>query len=102
MKTTYIMTLLLALDRFGAAVFFNRQDATISALCWIAISRSKDYRAAAALEQLKPYGWQLWLLRHIGGDLERLWPGHCARARTSDIATANSMRVLLGADAPNP
>lgn len=87
---TYSHTLLLALDRFGAALLFNEPDITISSLCWI-------YRKApVTLCELKLSPWQAAALRVIGNGLERFWPGHCVSARAGDLDTSARSRRLLG------
>lgn len=104
---TYTYTLALAIDRFGAAVLFNEPDITISSLCWIVVTAERhaawpippDQKVAfAALRQLTLATWQYRFLRAIGNQfLERFWPGHCARARLTDLATTVRSRGLLGA-----
>lgn len=92
---TYSHTLALALDRAAAAVIYNEPDITISSLCWVVRSGSVTANAT-----LKLYRWQAASLRAIGSALEYFWPGHCARARTGDIATSTRARTLLGALTP--
>ena len=92
---TYSHTVLLGVDRLGAAVVFNEPDITISSLCWIVRSGSPGQN-----DQLKLYDWQRGTLRAIGAALEFFWPGHCARARTGDIQTSSRARSLLGALTP--
>lgn len=109
---TYSHTLLLALDRFGAAILFNEPDITISSLCWIVLTRDKyravyaadpivpslDRAACVSFNALKLSGWQLWMLRQIGNSLlENFWPGHCQQARQGDLDTSARSRLLLGA-----
>lgn len=103
---TYSHTLLVGLDRLGAAVLFNEPDITISSLCWIVLKAS-DPRyvdmgprvpvadAIASLVKLRLYKWQLRLLWNIGHALERFFPGHCAAAREGDLDTSERSRVLL-------
>lgn len=101
MKHTYLMTLLLALDRFGAAVLFNMTDCCISSLCWVMLvtahrlpdsTLAEVSRAHAALDSLKPYRWQEEMLLVIGRCLEWKWPGHCKASANADILT--SMRTI--------
>lgn len=100
MKHKYLMTLAIALDRFGAAVLFNMTDCCISSLCWVMLvtarripaSSSEGERAAAALKSLNPYRWQEELLLLIGRALEWKWPGHCVASARADILTA--MRTI--------
>ena len=89
---TYTHTVLLGIDRLGAAIIYNEPDITISSLCWIV-----RFGSDAQRNQLKLYGWQSASLRAIGAGLEYFWPGHCARARTGDIQTSARSRSLLGA-----
>jgi hypothetical protein len=88
---TYSHTVLLGLDRLGAAVIFNEPDITISSLCWIVRAGSTDMVA-----RLNLHDWQLVALRGIGDGLEYFWPGHCERARTGDLETSARARALLG------
>lgn len=92
---TYSHTVLLGVDRLGAALIYNEPDITISSLCWIVRSGSDSQRAA-----LKLYHWQLRSLQLIGDGLEHFWPGHCARARNGDLQTTQRSRQLLGALTP--
>jgi hypothetical protein len=92
---TYSHTALLGIDRLGAALLFNEPDITISSLAWVVRSGSDAQRA-----QLQLYGWQRSALSAIGSALEYFWPGHCARARTGDLATSTRARTLLGALTP--
>lgn len=95
MKYPYWLVVLIGLDRFGAALFFNRPDITISALCWVVRFAPTDLVAAAALRDLELYRWQAAILSWIGDGLELLQPGHCAYARASDTITAKSTVSLL-------
>lgn len=88
---TYTHTILLGLDRFGAAIFFNEPDITISSLCWIVLSN------ASTVSLLKLYGWQYTALKVIGSMLECLQSGHCAAARLGDIETSGRAAHLLEA-----
>ncbi len=119
-RPPYWLTLLLALDRVGAAVFFNRADLTISTLCWMALLVKDPRRPSwsyadgtnldhAALDpgeqdtliacrmvvQVNPYRWQFWALVGIGHALEFLSPRHCARARKDDLVMLDATRALL-------
>lgn len=106
-KHPYWLTLLLALDRLGAALLFNRPDLTISTLCWMALTIDAASRRAhvdpldmvawGLWKAVDPYPWQGALLRSIGAALERLSPGHCARSRASDLALLMATASLLGA-----
>lgn len=94
-KGTYLYTVLLAIDRFGAAILFNRADITISSLCWIYLNRTIDPITIRSYRTLNLYGWQAGFLGATGTALERISPGHCARARISDIETGQSAMGLL-------
>ena len=91
-EQSYSHTVLIAVDRLGAALLFNEPDITISSLCWVVRSGTPAQNAA-----LKLYGWQKSALQLVGDGLEYFWPGHCARARTSDIQTSSRAAQLLGA-----
>jgi hypothetical protein len=86
MNATYVRTQFLELDRAVAALVFNRQDITVSGLCWLV----RTYPAVKVTERVPLHGWQLTLLRWIGNGLEHFWPGHCAGARDNDIVRANT------------
>lgn len=88
---TYSHTIILGVDRFAAAVFFNRADVTISSLCWLV--RAYPAQTVAQRAALKP--WQQWVLKQIGSGLEAISPGHCAAARASDLAIYASATALL-------
>lgn len=103
MKYPYWLVLLLGLDRFGAAVFFNRPDITISSLCWIVrYALQDDVIAIQALSTLKLYKWQHWILLKLSSVLEWIQPGHCFGARATDIETAQSVLNLLLTPPPVP
>lgn len=93
---TYAHTFLIALDQTGAAVLFNRNDATISSLCHLQLETDAGNADAAAKHAtLNLHPWQVWFLRHVGAGLEWKWPGHCARAAAADIARAESTKAIL-------
>lgn len=92
----YWIVLLLALDRFGAAIVFNRPDITISTLCWIVLYATQgDPIAVEALTILNLYGWQHWILKQIASGLEWMFPGHCIQSRATDLETSQSTINLL-------
>lgn len=93
---TYSHTMALALDRFGAALLFNRPDITISSMCWIVRERKTSEAAKRGYALSKLNWWQTKLLEGIGWCLESTFSGHCAAARKSDMAVANSVLALLG------
>lgn len=90
---TYSHTVVLGIDRLGAAIFFNEPDITISSLCYIV----RSYPRVKVDAVLKLYDWQRFALQWIGNGLEYFWPGHCTRARSGDIETTTRARQLLGA-----
>ena len=93
---TYLHTLAVAIDDAAAAVLFNRDDVTISSLCGLyRRSRAGDARAAAVLAAMGLKGWQRTFLRLVGDGLERILPGHCARAIAADILRGQAMVALL-------
>jgi len=114
-KGTYLYTVLLALDRFGAALFFNRADLCISTLCWIVATTEAQmaqahYRVPAAIvttpldrvaleafKALKLSMAQYRVLLWIADALEWLSPGHCVRSRLTDLDVLKSTSSLLGA-----
>lgn len=96
MKYPYWLVLLLALDRWGAAVIYNRPDITISALCWcVRNSLQGDPTATQAVVTLNLYRWQHWSLKWIAAGLEKIQKGHCVQARATDLETAQSTINLL-------
>jgi len=95
-KGTYLYTVLLALDRFSAAILFNRPDITISSLCWVVLNFIEDDKARAAYAELKLNIVQEFFLYWVGKALEAISKGHCAQARLTDIGTAETTRSLLG------
>ena len=100
-QRTYLHTLAVAIDDAAAAVLFNRDDVTISALCGIErFARQGHAGAAGRLETLKLYRWQGWLLRGTGNVLEALFPGHLLRAILSDRLRGKAMAWML--DFPIP
>ncbi len=95
---TYTHTLAVALDDLGAAILFDLDDTTISALCGVQRrSDAGDARATAALDTLRLKPWQHAFLRAVGRGLERIRPGHCQRAIVADLARGKTMRGLLTA-----
>jgi hypothetical protein len=99
-EKTYSHTVALAFDRLGAALLFNQPDVTISSLCWVVRNGTSLKIAEDALRAMKLARWQLWFLWRVGDGLERFWPGHCERARRSDLQTQERARKLLSDDPP--
>lgn len=81
---TYSHTFLIALDEWGAAVFFNRLGLTISTLACL-VRDGKD-------GPLKLSPWQRSFLRWLG---PRLTTAHCAAALKADLARAQVNVALL-------
>ena len=93
---TYTHQVAIGLDQFAAAVWFNRNDVTVSALCRVvqlADAGTPEFRAR--LDGLKLSHWQLWLLRKIARGLEWIQPGHCEAARLADLVRSQGCRYLL-------
>lgn len=88
--------MLVALDSFAAAVFFNRPDLTISALCRVVqlAPTSAEWRWRVN-QVLKFNRWQVAVLRVIGWALNSTFNNHCEAARLSDLARAASTIKLL-------
>lgn len=102
---TYLHTVLIGLDDFGAALFLNRNDCTISTACDLVRKMYAGNRAARDLVYLtfSFRNWQIRALRVIGAALERIQPGHCNAARLADIARGRSAVALLDSVAlPSP
>lgn len=94
-KGSYLYTVLLGLDRFAAAVFFNHPDVTISALCWVVRYAPTDPIALAALVKLRLNRFQAWFLSKCGSMLEAIQQGHCIQARQTDLDTAKATQDFL-------
>lgn len=97
---SYSHTVVLAVDRLGAAVIYNQPDITISSLCWIVRNGTKLKIAEDALPVLRLAPWQKFSLVWIGNGLEYFWPGHCEAARKGDLQTGARARRLLSDDPP--
>lgn len=94
---TYAHNVLVAVDSFLAALFFNRPDLTISALCGIVLRAKVDggewqWRVERVLKFNR---WQIWILRGIGYALNLTFRNHCEAARVSDLTRAASTLKLL-------
>ncbi len=95
---TYTHTVAIAIDDLGAALLFDLDDTTISALCGVQRrSDAGDARATSALATLHLKPWQRGFLRVVGRALEWIRPGHCERAIIADLARGKTMRGLLSA-----
>ena len=93
---TRLGNILLAIDRFLAALLYNRADITISALCWVVLYAPTEKVAASALVALDMQRWQVWTLTQIGKGLEWLQPTHLTTARQTELTVAGSTLQLLG------
>lgn len=93
---TYIHTLLIALDQFAAAVFFDRADVTISSLCRVVQLADAGYLTwQAKLATTKFATWQISVLRVLARWLDYIQTNHCELARQSDLARNASSLSLL-------
>ena len=94
---TYLHNILVALDSFCAAIFFNRPDLTISSLCRVVqLSDAQEEGWQWKVERvLKLARWQVWVLRVIGKALNLTFKNHCEAARISDLMRAGSTIQLL-------
>ena len=101
MKYPYLLQVLLALDRFGAVLFFNCPDMCISSLCWLALN-PRSILAAASIRTLNFYDWQWIVLRKIGAMLEFIQRGHCLNSALDDSISANRTISLLPRPKPTP
>lgn len=84
---TYSHNVLYGLDCFGAILFWNQPDITISSLCRL-VQLNK-------ISALKLYGWQHWILKQLAPVLNWIQTNHCELARLSDIARAKRTLALL-------
>ena len=96
-QRTYVHNALVAIDSFLAAIFFNRPELTISALCDIALRAAREggewqWRVDRVL---KLWRWQAIVLRAIGRALNFTFKNHCEAARFSDLCRAGSTLKLL-------
>lgn len=84
---TYSHTFLIALDEWGAAVFFNRLNFTISTMCRLV----RDGQDAP----LKLNRWQRAFLKWLE---PRLSESHCAAALQADLERLKTGVILLASD----
>lgn len=94
---SYAHNVLVAVDSFAAAIFFNRPDLTISALCDIVLrARSQGGEWQWRVDRVLKFNrWQVWALRGVGFALNLTFRNHCEAARLSDLARAASTLKLL-------
>jgi len=102
-EKSYVHTVLLGLDMFGAAVLFNQTDITISSMC--RLQQMADYESIAGkqydgtwtqrYDSLKLWRWQHLFLRVLAIGLDKLQTAHCEGARCGDINRANRALKIL-------
>jgi hypothetical protein len=93
---TYLHSVLIGLDDFGAALLFNRNDVTISAMCRVVqLVDRKDPAAEAVLQRLALYPAQVFFLRWVGRGLTLIKRHHCAKALVADMQRASAIQALL-------
>ncbi len=93
---TYLHNVLVGLDAWGAAVFFNRNDVTISTMCRIVqLYDAKDADAVAVVTHMNLHDWQIGVLRRLAVGLNEIQPNHCELARQGDIERAQRILALL-------
>lgn len=83
----YVLTVLIGIDQLGSAVFFGRNDITISALCGLALEGKPDILGFPL--------WKMKTLRVLGRILNKIQKGHCLSAIKSDKARATSTLAIL-------
>lgn len=88
-ENTYSHNVLIGLDQLGAAIFFNRNDLTISSLCGLVLL---DDRWIAIL---KLSSWQVKTLKVLGRVLNWIQANHCPNAILGDQARANFTLMTL-------
>lgn len=86
---SYALTVLIGLDQLGAAIFFNRNDTTISALAGLALKQEPG------VDILGLSQWQMKTLRVIGRALNKTQKDHCTMAIQGDLARAKSTQTIL-------
>ena len=84
---TYVHNVLLGLDDLGAAIVFNRNDCSISAICRLA--------QLGQLDRVKASRWQAWILTHLAPILDWIQASHCELARQGEIERAKSTIAIL-------
>lgn len=92
---TYSHNMLLALDMWGAAVFWNRPDITISSMCGLVMLADQHAEWRPNVEGLKLYRWQIAVLRFLGPILNRIQANHCQLAIYADIQRAQQLMSTL-------
>jgi hypothetical protein len=89
---TYTHNVLIGLDMLGAAIFFNRNDITISSMCRLVQLYDREAPGAAwCFRRLKLWKWQVTVLRWLAIFLDDLQKNHCAQAFNGDARRAISL-----------
>lgn len=84
---TYTHTILIGLDQFAAGLLFNRNDLTISTMCFL-VMHGNDAPLKLSERQRAFLAW-------LGPVLDKIQAGHCAGARQGDIERAKSTLTSL-------
>lgn len=96
---TYAYRVLIGLDRWGAALLFNRNDITISTLCGLVqLADSAQPERKKAFRLVLSFGLhpvQMWLLRQLSYVLDKIQTNHCQLAIQGDLETAQSILDML-------
>ena len=93
---TYLHSVLIGLDDFGAALLFNRNDVTISTMCRVVqLVDRKDPAAEVVLKRLALHPAQVFFLRWVGRGLTLISRHHCAKALVGDMERAHAIQALL-------
>ena len=93
---TYLHSVLVGLDDFGAAVLFNRNDVTISTMCRVVqLVDRKVAVAESVLKRLALHPWQVFFLRWVGRGLTLIKRHHCAKALVADMGRASAIQALF-------
>ncbi len=93
---TYAHNVLIGLDCLGAALFFNKNDVTISSMCRIVqLYDAKAQSSAWQLRILNLHPVQVTILRWLAAFLDDLQKNHCALAVQGDLQRAESVKKLL-------
>lgn len=96
MSGDLVKDVLIAIDDSGAALFWNQNDITISALCRVVqLADSGNQEFKDRLYALALWDWQVKILRELAPKLDALEPNHCELARQNDIKRAERIVRLL-------
>lgn len=91
----YVLSLLIGLDQLGAALFFNRNDFTISSLSGICLNSEIDPSWLKEIATLKLSPGQVKLLKVLAKILNKIQANHCSKAIASDLARASYITAIL-------